>query len=292
VKVFFGDLPADAQAMLTRHLRIDFSPCDFKAPRWFSAWARNDNGHVVGIFAVEFPFWFEGKVTVLVLDPRCLSRRVLRAVFTALFSQAKRLTAEVEPGNLRALRQVQRLGFHFEGHHPLGLEGCRDTIIFGMLKEECPWLPSYVPPALSPLDVAHRHLSDVIVRSDGSLWTKVRSDRKHLNLGELGIGSVLPSPGSPFDQIGAAGPPADMAAVDAVPHAAGMRGIHWPRGVSVRSDADDAVNFPAGAAVSHLCVAPVVNGKRPKQAFVSNVSGRVSEKTFRGQHLEPHVLKG
>ena len=111
VKVFFGDLPPDAQAMLTRHLRIDFSPCDFKAPRWFSAWARNDAGEITGIFAIEFPFWFEGKVTILVLDPRCMSRRVLRAIFTAAFAQAKRLTAEVEPDNRRALRQVQRLGF-------------------------------------------------------------------------------------------------------------------------------------------------------------------------------------
>jgi ribosomal protein S18 acetylase RimI-like enzyme len=143
MKVSFGDLPTDAQDMLTRHLRIDFSPCDFRAPRWFSAWARNDNGHVVGIFAVEFPFWFEGKVTVLVLDPRCLSRRVLRAIFIALFSKVKRLTAEVEPDNRRALRQVQRLGFVYEGYRPLGLEGARDTIVYGMLKEDCRYLPGF-----------------------------------------------------------------------------------------------------------------------------------------------------
>jgi ribosomal protein S18 acetylase RimI-like enzyme len=143
VKVQFGDLPSDAQAMLTRHLRIDFSQCDFKAPRWFSAWARNDAGHIVGIFAIEFPFWFEGKVTILVLDPRCMSRRVLRAIFTAAFTQAKRLTAEVEPDNRRALRQVQRLGFIYEGFRPLGIEGSRDTIVYGMLKEDCRYLPGF-----------------------------------------------------------------------------------------------------------------------------------------------------
>lgn len=143
MKVFFGDLPLDAQAMLTRHLRIDFTPCDFRAPRWFSAWARNEKGHVVGIFATELPVWFEGKVTILVLDPRCLSRRVLRAIFTALFSQVKRLTAEVEPDNRRALRQVQRLGFSYEGYHPLGVEGSRDTIIYGMLREDCRYLPDF-----------------------------------------------------------------------------------------------------------------------------------------------------
>lgn len=143
MKVFFGDLPTDAQDMLTRHLRVDFSHCSFKAPRWFSAWARNEKGHVIGIFAVEFPVWFEGKVTVLVLDPRCLSRRVLRAIFTALFSQVKRLTAEVEPDNRRALHQVQRLGFVYEGYRPLGLEGTRDTVVYGMLREDCRYLPDH-----------------------------------------------------------------------------------------------------------------------------------------------------
>ena len=143
MKVFFGDLPADAQAMLTRHLHVDFSQCSFTAPGWFSAWARNERGHVIGIFAVEFPVWFEGKVTALVLDPRCLSRRVLRAIFTALFAKVKRLTAEVEPDNRRALRQVQRLGFVYEGYRPLGLEGVRDTIVYGMLREDCRYLPDH-----------------------------------------------------------------------------------------------------------------------------------------------------
>ena len=55
----------------------------------------------------------------------------------------KRLTAEVEPDNRRALRQVQRLGFVYEGYHPLGLEGSRDTIIYGMLREDCRYLPDH-----------------------------------------------------------------------------------------------------------------------------------------------------
>lgn len=141
--VKFGDLPTDAQQMLTKHLRIDFSSCSFAAPRWFSAWVLNERGYIVGIFAIEFPVWFEGKVTALVLDPRCVSRRVLRAIFTAAFSQAKRLTAEVEPDNRRCLHIVQRLGFVYEGYRPLGLEGARDTIVYGMLKEDCRFLPGF-----------------------------------------------------------------------------------------------------------------------------------------------------
>lgn len=146
--VKFGNLPPDAQSMLTKHLRVDFSHCDFKAPRWFSAWARNDQGHIAGIFAIEFPFWFEGRVTIMVLDPRCMSRRVLRAIFTAAFTNARRLTAEVEPDNRRALRQVQRLGFVYEGYRRLGLEGSRDTLVYGMLKDDCKYLPGYKGPTV------------------------------------------------------------------------------------------------------------------------------------------------
>jgi hypothetical protein len=153
VRTFFGDLPKDAQDMLTRHLRVDFTQCDFKAPRWFSAWARNERGHITGIFAIEFPYWFEGRVTIMVLDPRCMSKRTLRAIFTAAFSQARRLTAEVEPDNYRALRQVQRLGFVYEGYRPLGLEGTRDTLVYGMLREDCKYLPGYQGPALRALQV-------------------------------------------------------------------------------------------------------------------------------------------
>jgi hypothetical protein len=148
VKIQFGDLPGDAQEMLSKHLRIDFSRCDFRAPRWFSAWARNVNGNITGIFAIEFPLWFEGRVTTLVLDPRCMSRRTLRAIFTAAFTQARRLTAEVEPDNRRALRQVQRMGFVYEGYRRLGLEGTRDTLVYGMLKDDCKYLPGYKGPTV------------------------------------------------------------------------------------------------------------------------------------------------
>ena len=63
-----------------------------------------------------------------------MTRRALRAIFTAAFSQAVRLTAEVEPHNRRALRQVQRMGFVYEGYRRMGLEGSRDVMCYGMLQ--------------------------------------------------------------------------------------------------------------------------------------------------------------
>lgn len=281
MKISFGDLPQDGQELLTKHLRVDFSACDFKAPRWFSAWARNDAGHVTGIFAIEFPFWFEGRVTIMVLDPRCMSRRVLRAIFTAAFTNARRLTAEVEPDNRRALRQVQRMGFQVEGVRRCGLEGVRDTIAFGMLKHECRYLPGYVSPSSATLDIRDRVFVDTIVSRDLSSVSRIDTDHPDLFSGQSGLGvgfADVPA----FGQIGYAGPPADMVAVDAVPHPAGMRSIHSPRGHSVRGYADDAMDFSAGTAVPHLRVAPVVDGKRPEQALVSGIGDSVSKKTFRG----------
>lgn len=148
MKIAFGDLPKDAAEMLTRHLRVDFTRSTFKAPRWFSAWARNDAGHIIGIFATEFKYHFDGYITILVLDQRCMTQNALRAIYTALFSQATRLTAEVEPDNHRALKQVQRMGFVYEGYRRLGLEGTRDVLTYGMLRGDCKYLPGYKGPTV------------------------------------------------------------------------------------------------------------------------------------------------
>ena len=143
MRVQFGDLPDDAKELMTNSMQIDFTPWVMKAPRWFSAWARNEWGDIAGIFTIEFKYQWEGYINVVVLDRRCMSHRTLRAIFTAAFSQAVRLTAEVEPHNRRALRQVQRMGFVYEGFRRMGLEGNRDVMCYGMLREDCKYLPGY-----------------------------------------------------------------------------------------------------------------------------------------------------
>jgi hypothetical protein len=226
VKVSFGDLPVDAQEMLTTHLRVDFRHCDFKAPRWFSAWARNDLGHIIGIFAIEFPFWFEGRVTIMVLDPRCMSRRVLRAIFTAAFTQARRLTAEVEPDNRRALRQVQRLGFVIEGVRRLGLEGSRDTITFGMLKHECRFLPGYAGPTAPVPDIPDRAVRDAEAARERAIRLFGIENLQHLNGRQLGMRRHEARPVEDLiGHVAFAGVPADMPLVDAGAEIAAMRGF-------------------------------------------------------------------
>ena len=148
MNVEFGDLPVDAQQVLADTTQIDFSMSSFRAPRWFSAWARDEHGRVAGLFAIEFKYPWEGYVNIVVRDKRCMTRRVLRAIFTAAFTQAVRLTAEVEPHNRRALRQVQRMGFVYEGYRRMGLEGTRDVMCYGMLRDDCKYLPGYKGPTV------------------------------------------------------------------------------------------------------------------------------------------------
>jgi hypothetical protein len=123
--------------------QINFTQWVMKAPRWFSAWARDERGAIAGIFCIEFKYAWEGYVNVVVLDHRCMTKRTLRSIFTAAFSQAVRLTAEIEPHNRRALRQVQRMGFVYEGYRRMGLGGNRDVLCYGMLREDCKYLPGY-----------------------------------------------------------------------------------------------------------------------------------------------------
>ena len=148
MKVQFGNLPDDAKNLLTYTTQINFAPWRMEAPRWFSAWARDEHGAIAGVFAIEFKYPWEGYISVAVLDHRCMSRRTLRAIFTAAFSQAVRLTAEIEPHNRRALKQVQRMGFVYEGFRRKGLEGARDVMCYGMLREDCKYLPGYKGPTV------------------------------------------------------------------------------------------------------------------------------------------------
>jgi RimJ/RimL family protein N-acetyltransferase len=67
----------------------------------------------------------------------------MRAIFTALFSQAARITAEISVDNRVALRAVTRMGFVYEGYCRLGFNGVSDTYVFGMLKDDCVYLPGY-----------------------------------------------------------------------------------------------------------------------------------------------------
>jgi hypothetical protein len=144
VNVSFAPLRHDAADYLSEHVGIDYSYGGaFSEPKWFCVTARDDEGHIAGVLACEFKTWFDVHFNTAITDQRCMSRRLLRAVFAALFTRAVRITANVDARNVRAIRQMKRLGFVYEGFCRLGIEGTRDACVFGMLKDDCKFLAGY-----------------------------------------------------------------------------------------------------------------------------------------------------
>jgi hypothetical protein len=137
----FAPLPLDAIEFLTKETGIDYGMIDFTTPHWLCVHARHDDGEVVGVLVCEFKTWFDVYCTYAISDPRCMTRRLLKAVFRTLFSRAVRITSEVEPENEHAILVARRMGFVYEGFKRMGIEGKRDALLFGMLASDCRFLP-------------------------------------------------------------------------------------------------------------------------------------------------------
>ena len=156
MNISFAPLRRDAVDYLSRHIGVDYHyGVPFELPNWLCVTGRTDEGELAGVVACEFKTWFDAQFSIAVTDSRWISRRVLRAYFIALFSQAVRLTAYVDTGNKRALRQMKTLGFVYEGFCRLGINGTRDAYTFGMLKEDCRYLPGYAGGTTRTLEIDH-----------------------------------------------------------------------------------------------------------------------------------------
>lgn len=79
-------------------------------------------------------------VTVSADDISVAKPATIRAVLNYPFGQLKvrRISAEVDLSNERAVRQVQKLGFKMEGRKRRMAAGGGDVGTFGLLPEECP----------------------------------------------------------------------------------------------------------------------------------------------------------
>lgn len=145
---FAAPLTPDALMFLSERTDIDFTHQDMRD--WFCVTAYNEDDAIVGVVACEPKTWFDWYFNSAVSDPRCVTRRLLRTIFKTLFSRAVRITAEVSPGNGRAVSIIRRMGFIYEGFKRMGVEGRRDALMFGMLREDCRFLPGYAPTTPPP----------------------------------------------------------------------------------------------------------------------------------------------
>jgi hypothetical protein len=136
--ISFAPLQPDAVAFLEERTGINYRHCDFSGAGWFCCTVRD--GDIKGVFIAEFMNAFDAHITCAIDDPRFLTRRLVKAVFAALFSQAVRLTALTRPENAAAIRILKHLGFSHEGICRLGIEGRWDALTFGLLRSECRWI--------------------------------------------------------------------------------------------------------------------------------------------------------
>lgn len=138
---FAAPPPPDALAFLEAETGVAFAHLDLSD--WFCVSCWNDHDAVVGVLTMEPRNWFDWHMSCAIADQRLMTRRLLRTIFKTMFSRAVRITALVDPGNERALGQVKRMGFQYEGFLRRGVEGNRDALMWGMLAEDCPFLPGY-----------------------------------------------------------------------------------------------------------------------------------------------------
>lgn len=84
---------------------------------------------------------YDVHISVVVLDPAAITRRVLREICNFAFTgNFVRMTALIHPKNKQARKQMQSLGFKQEGCVRKGFDGKSNAIMYGMLKSECPWI--------------------------------------------------------------------------------------------------------------------------------------------------------
>lgn len=144
-------LSDEARAFLSVHTGVDYVRYD--TSNWLAATATRD-GEVVGVCCYEPKTFFDWHYNAAVTDSRCITKRLLRAMFTAVFTQAVRVSALIEPDNARAIKNARALGFQYEGFLRMGVEGKRDALLFGMLREDCKFLPGYQGPTIIRTDFA------------------------------------------------------------------------------------------------------------------------------------------
>ena len=108
----------------------------------------NDKGELVaGVVGFHFRK-HECSGAVACDNPKVWTPSVLRQLFRYPFVQKDyaRLTAYTDSENVKMQRLLRGVGFKLEGRLRKGLDGKKDLLVFGLLKEECRFLPKDITP--------------------------------------------------------------------------------------------------------------------------------------------------
>jgi RimJ/RimL family protein N-acetyltransferase len=142
----------DVLAFLREEIGLDLAGQNLdNSDRWLFVVARNDHDAVVGTLVMEAKNWFDWHLSIAVTDTRCLMiSRLHKLVWQTIFERAVRVTILLDPDNESLERKVRKMGFVYEGFLRKGLDGRRDALVFGMLREDCRWLRARPEPPQGP----------------------------------------------------------------------------------------------------------------------------------------------
>lgn len=137
---------------LREEIRLDLRGQDLdREDRWLFVVARNEHEAVVGVLVFEWKTSFDAHLSIAVVDKRCLiMSRLQTAVWGTVFERAVRVTMLVDAADERMEHICRKLGAQYEGFLRRGLDGSRDALIFGMLREDCRWLRRAGAPRQAP----------------------------------------------------------------------------------------------------------------------------------------------
>lgn len=84
------------------------------------------------------------EMTIIADTPRWATRGAIQFLLAYPFNQlgCRRVTALIGRKNKRSRRLVEGLGWKLEGTCRRAWDGKQDCMVYGMLREECRWLPA------------------------------------------------------------------------------------------------------------------------------------------------------
>lgn len=132
----------DVLEFLVEEIGLDLRGQDLdRQDRWLFVVARNDHDAVIGTLVFEWKTAFDAHLSIAVVDRRCLLlSKLQRMVWEAVFSRTVRVTMLVDAADQKMEHTCRKLGAVYEGFLRRGLDGHRDALVFGMLREDCRYL--------------------------------------------------------------------------------------------------------------------------------------------------------
>jgi hypothetical protein len=142
----------DVLDFLREEIRLDLRGQDLdREDRWLLVVARNDHGAVIGAMVFEWKTPFDAHLSIAVVDRRCLLlSKLQKLVWETVFERTVRVTMMVDAADERMEHTCRKLGAVYEGFLRHGLDGDRDALVFGMLREDCRWLRRAPAPPQAP----------------------------------------------------------------------------------------------------------------------------------------------